>query len=150
GGNLGDVPRTFDQAVAMLCDGGAVDLVARSSNYSTPAWGITDQPSFVNAAVRVRTTLPPHELLARSQAIESRLGRTRNGERWGPRTLDVDLVAYDAVTTDSPELTLPHPRALERAFVLVPLAEIAPDWRIAGVRVADALAGLDQAGIEKL
>ena len=151
GGNVGDVPQAFDEAVAMLCGGGAVDLIARSSNYSTPAWGITDQPSFINAALKVRTALPPHELLARGQAIELRLGRTRKpGERWGPRTLDIDLIAYDDVTIDTSELTLPHPRALERAFVLVPLAEIAPDWRIAGIRIADALAGLDRTGIERL
>ena len=151
GGNVGDVPHTFNEAIAMLGDGGTINLVGRSSNYSTPAWGRTDQPSFVNAALKVRTTLPPHELLARTQEIERRLGRTRKfGERWGPRTLDIDLIAYDGLTIDTPDLTLPHPRALERAFVLVPLAEIEPDWRIAGIRVADALAKLDQAGIEKL
>jgi 2-amino-4-hydroxy-6-hydroxymethyldihydropteridine diphosphokinase len=151
GGNVGDVPYTFDEAIAMLCDGGLVNLVARSSNYSTPPWGMTEQPSFINAALKVRTTLLPHELLARAQEIEWRLGRTHKfGERWGPRTLDIDLIVYDDVTIDTPDLTLPHPRALERAFVLVPLAEIEPNWRIAGIRIADALAKLDQAGIEKL
>jgi len=90
-------------------------------------------------------------LLSRAQTIERQFGRDRSREqRWGPRTLDIDLIAYDGVTLDTLELTLPHPRALERAFVLAPLAEVAPDWRIAGIRVADALAKLDQAGIEKI
>jgi 2-amino-4-hydroxy-6-hydroxymethyldihydropteridine diphosphokinase len=151
GGNVGDVRDTLDLAIAALCDGGTVRLLARSSDYRTPPWGVADQPPFINRAIIVETALPPVDLLARAQAIERQFGRDRSKEqRWGPRTLDIDLIDYDGTALNTPELTLPHPRALERAFVLVPLAEIEPDWRIAGIRVADALAKLDQAGIEKL
>ena len=97
------------------------------------------------------TALPPRTLLARAQAVEREFGRDRAREqRWGPRTLDIDLLAYDDLALDDPKLTLPHPRLFERAFVLVPLAEIVPERVIAGIRVRDALAKLDQAGIERL
>jgi 2-amino-4-hydroxy-6-hydroxymethyldihydropteridine diphosphokinase len=149
GGNVGDVRATLDRAVAMLCDGGDVRLVARSSDYRTPPWGVADQPPFVNLCIAVDTGLTPQALLARAQAIERALGRDRSGERrWGPRAVDIDLLAYDDLALNEPELTLPHPRLFERAFVLVPLAEIAPERMIAGIRVRDALARLDTAGIE--
>jgi 2-amino-4-hydroxy-6-hydroxymethyldihydropteridine diphosphokinase len=151
GGNLGDVRTTFKQAIAMLCDGVEVRLVARSSDYRTPPWGITEQPSFINAVIAVATSLSPRELLNRLQACERALGRDRGREqRWGPRPIDLDLLAYDDVTLREPDLTLPHPRLFERAFVLVPLAEIGPDRLIAGIRVRDALARVDASGIEKL
>jgi 2-amino-4-hydroxy-6-hydroxymethyldihydropteridine diphosphokinase len=151
GGNVGDVRATLDRAIAVLCDGTVVKLVARSSDYRTPPWGVTEQPPFINCAIVAETDLSPQELLTRAQSVERQFGRDRAREqRWGPRTLDIDLIDYDGVTLDAPELTLPHPRALERAFVLMPLAEIVPDRRIAGMRVADALALLDRAGIEKL
>ncbi len=151
GGNLGDVPAAFDRAVAMLCQGNAVRLVKRSSNYRTPPWGMEDQPAFVNAVIEVAARLGPRDLLGRMREVESRCGRDRALERrWGPRTLDLDLLAYNDVTLATAELTLPHPRLFERAFVLVPLAEIAPDRVIAGVRVREALARVDAAGIEKL
>jgi 2-amino-4-hydroxy-6-hydroxymethyldihydropteridine diphosphokinase len=151
GGNVGDVRATFDEAIAMLCDGQAVRLVARSSDYRTPPWGITDQPAFVNAVIAVATALPPHELLRRAQECERAFGRDRTHERrWGPRTLDLDLLAYDDLAIADAALTLPHPRLFERAFVLVPLAEIAPDRVIAGTRVREALERVDAGGIEKL
>jgi 2-amino-4-hydroxy-6-hydroxymethyldihydropteridine diphosphokinase len=151
GGNVGDVRTTFDRAVAMLCDGAEVRLVARSSDYRTPPWGVTDQPAFVNGCLRIDTSLSPRALLERAQAVETALGRNRGNERrWGPRTVDIDLIAYDDVRCAEPDLTLPHPRALERAFVLAPLAEIAPDWLIDGITVSAALARLDRGGIEKL
>jgi 2-amino-4-hydroxy-6-hydroxymethyldihydropteridine diphosphokinase len=151
GGNIGDVRATLDRAIAALCDGGAVRLLTRSADYRTPPWGVTDQPPFINCAIVAATELPPAALLARAQAVEAQFGRNRRGERrWGPRTLDIDLIACGDVVMDTPELTLPHPRALERAFVLVPLAAIAPEQRIGGIRIADALTGVDQAGIEKL
>jgi 2-amino-4-hydroxy-6-hydroxymethyldihydropteridine diphosphokinase len=151
GGNLGDVHATFAQAIAMLCDGVEVRLLARSSDYRTPPWGITAQPSFINAVIAVATSLSPRELLSRLQACERALGRDRGREqRWGPRPVDLDLLAYDDVTLCEPDLTLPHPRLFERAFVLVPLAELGPDRLIAGIRVRDALARVDASGIEKL
>jgi 2-amino-4-hydroxy-6-hydroxymethyldihydropteridine diphosphokinase len=151
GGNLGDVRTTFDRALAVLCDGADVRLAARSSDYATPPWGVKDQPPFVNCCVALDTSLTPHALLARAQEVERAFGREREIEmRWGPRTLDIDLLAYDDVSLNGPELTLPHPRLFERAFVLVPLGEIAPDRMIGGVRVGDALAKVDATGIEKL
>ena len=151
GGNVGDVRAAFDRALAMLCDGAAVRLTARSSDYATPPWGIEDQPPFVNCCAVLDTHLTPHALLARAQEIERAFGRDRAGEqRWGPRTLDIDLIAYDDVTMNDATLTLPHPRLFERAFVLVPLAEIVPERMIAGVRVRDASAKVDATGIEKL
>jgi 2-amino-4-hydroxy-6-hydroxymethyldihydropteridine diphosphokinase len=151
GGNVGDVRATLARAVEMLCDGTVVKLVARSSDYRTPPWGMTDQPPFINCAIVVETGLSPQKLLERAQSIEQQFGRDRAREqRWGPRTLDIDLIDHDGVTLETSGLTLPHPRALERAFVLMPLAEIAPDRRIAGMRIADALAQIDCTGIEKL
>ena len=151
GGNVGDVRATLDRAVAMLCERGDIRLIARSSDYRTPPWGVEDQPPFVNLCIAVETTLSPHALLARAQEVERAFGRDRAHERrWGPRPLDIDILAYDDLALDTPDLTLPHPRLFERAFVLVPLAEIAPDRVIAGTRVRDALARVDAAGIERL
>jgi 2-amino-4-hydroxy-6-hydroxymethyldihydropteridine diphosphokinase len=151
GGNVGDVRTTLDRAVAMLCDGREVRLEARSSDYRTPPWGVEDQPPFVNLAIAVETTLTPQALLARAQAVETALGRDRVHERrWGPRPVDIDILAYDDLTLDEPGLTLPHPRLFERTFVLVPLAEIVPKRTISGIAVREALARLDAAGIERL
>ena len=151
GGNVGDVRSTFDQAIAMLSDGPEVRITARSSDYRTPPWGVTDQPPFTNAVIAVSTTLAPQQLLARAQACERALGRDRAREQhWGPRTIDLDILAYDDLVLNDATLTLPHPHLFERAFVLVPLAEIAPDRIIAGIRVSDALKRVDMAGIEKL
>jgi 2-amino-4-hydroxy-6-hydroxymethyldihydropteridine diphosphokinase len=151
GGNVGDVRVTLARAIAMLCERGDIRLLARSSDYLTPPWGVEDQPPFVNLCIAVDTTLIPHALLARAQAVERAFGRDRAHEqRWGPRSLDIDILTYDDLVLNEPDLTLPHPRLNERAFVLVPLAEIAPARIIAGVRVDDALARLDTAGIKKL
>ncbi|HEY6994770.1 MAG TPA: 2-amino-4-hydroxy-6-hydroxymethyldihydropteridine diphosphokinase [Xanthobacteraceae bacterium] len=151
GGNVGDVRATLDRAIAAFCDGGEVRMLARSADYRTPPWGIEDQPAFVNLCLALETDLPPRALLARAQAIERAFGRERAQERrWGPRPVDIDLIAYDDLTLDEPDLKLPHPRLFERAFVLVPLAEIAPEKVIAGIRVSDALARVDAEGVEKL
>jgi 2-amino-4-hydroxy-6-hydroxymethyldihydropteridine diphosphokinase len=151
GGNLGDVRETLARAIAMLCERGDIRLLARSSDYLTPPWGVEDQPPFVNLCIAVDTTLAAQALLARAHTIEQAFGRDRAREqRWGPRTLDIDILTYDDLVLSEPELTLPHPRLLERAFVLAPLAEIAPELLIAGIRVRDALARLDTTGIKKL
>jgi 2-amino-4-hydroxy-6-hydroxymethyldihydropteridine diphosphokinase len=128
----------------------AVRLIARSSDYRTPPWGVTDQPAFLNAVIAVATELSPHELLTRALDCERALGRDRAHERrWGPRPIDIDLLAYDDVELHDADLTLPHPHLFERAFVLVPLAEIASDRVIAGTQVRDALARIDMNGIER-
>jgi 2-amino-4-hydroxy-6-hydroxymethyldihydropteridine diphosphokinase len=151
GGNVGDVRGTFKKAIANICGMTQAALVARSSDYITPPWGEEQQPPFINACIEIDTSLDPHALLFTLHKIEKKFGRVRAHERhWGPRTLDLDLLAYDDVRLEKPELTLPHPRLFERAFVLVPLAEIAPDRVIAGRRVRDALAGLSTDGIERL
>lgn len=151
GGNVGDVRTTLDRAEAMLSEGGDLQVVTRSADYLTPPWGMSDQPAFINRCLVADSTLTAIALLDRAQAVERALGRDRTHEqRWGPRTVDIDIIAYDDLTLDTPRLTLPHPRLFERAFVLVPLAEIAGDRVIGGRRVHDALAGLDTAGIERL
>jgi 2-amino-4-hydroxy-6-hydroxymethyldihydropteridine diphosphokinase len=151
GGNVGDVRTRLNQAVDLMCDGTIVRLVARSSDYRTPPWGVENQAAFVNLCLVVATALPPHALLDRALKVERQLGRDRAKEhRWGPRPVDIDILAYDDIRLDEPGLTLPHPRLFERAFVLVPLAEIAADRVIAGRRVRDALADLDPEGIERL
>jgi len=134
-----------------MCDGTTVRLIARSSDYRTPPWGVEDQAPFINLCLVVATELTPQALLERGLEIERALGRNRRQEqRWGPRPVDIDLLAYDDVSMDGPELTLPHPRLFARAFVLVPLSEIAADRTIAGVRVRDALARIETGGIKRL
>jgi 2-amino-4-hydroxy-6-hydroxymethyldihydropteridine diphosphokinase len=151
GGNVGDVRATFEKAIVGLSTGDAVRLVARSSDYRTPPWGVTDQAPFVNAVIAVATQLAPRDLLAHTQHCERALGRDRARERrWGPRTIDIDILAYDDLVLADRDLVLPHPHLFERAFVLVPLAEIAGDRQIAGVRVSDALKRVDAGGIERL
>lgn len=151
GGNVGESRATLDRAVALLCDGQDVRLLARSSDYRTPPWGVTDQAPFINLCIAVETRLTPHALLERAHAVERALGRDRAREqRWGPRTADIDIIAYDGLTLSDDTLTLPHPRLFERAFVLVPLAEIAGDRVIAGRRIAEAAQAIDRAGIEPL
>lgn len=150
GGNVGDARGTIARAIEAFCTG-PVRLMARSSDYLTPPWGVTDQPPFVNACIAVTTHLLPEALLAHARAVETRFGRDRkNEQRWGPRPIDIDLLAYDGVVLDTPDLTLPHPRLFERAFVLVPLAEIAPDRIISGRTAVEALTALDRTGIERL
>ena len=151
GGNVGDVRATFRKAIAHICGMAQAALVARSADYATPPWGDEAQDPFVNACIEIETSLDPHALLFVMQKVEQKFGRTRTKERpWGPRTLDLDMIAYDDVSLQKPDLTLPHPRLFERAFVLVPLAEIAPDRVIAGRRVKDALAQLSTEGIQRL
>jgi 2-amino-4-hydroxy-6-hydroxymethyldihydropteridine diphosphokinase len=151
GGNVGDSRAILDRAVTLLCDGAAVKLTARSSDYLTPPWGFKYQPPFVNLCIAVEASLSPRDLLARAQAVELQLGRDRAHEkRWGPRTADIDIIAYGDLAVDELGLTVPHPRLFERAFVLLPLSEIAPDQVIGGRKVSEALADIDISGIERL
>jgi 2-amino-4-hydroxy-6-hydroxymethyldihydropteridine diphosphokinase len=151
GGNVGDVRATFQKAIANICGMAQGTLLARSSDYATPPWGDEQQARFINACIEIETSLDPRALLFTLHRIEKKFGRDRTKEtRWGPRTLDLDLIAYDDASIQMPELTLPHPRLFERAFVLMPLAEIAPDRLISGRSVASALAQLSTQGIERL
>ena len=151
GGNVGDVRATFKKAIANICGMAQAALLARSSDYATPPWGEANQPRFINACIEIETGLDPHALLFVLHKVEQKFGRDRAKERrWGPRTLDLDMIAYDDMQIDKVELTLPHPRLFERAFVLVPLAEIAPDRLIRGRQIKDALADLSTEGIERL
>jgi 2-amino-4-hydroxy-6-hydroxymethyldihydropteridine diphosphokinase len=149
GSNIGDMAATLDRAVAALAATPGISVIARSSDYRTPPWGKTDQPWFLNGAVGIETTLDPHALLDACQAIEHALGRVRE-ERWGPRIIDLDVLAYEGAAVEDERLVLPHRYVRERAFVLVPLAEIAPDLVIGGERVTDALAKLDRTGIARV
>ncbi|MDX1620625.1 MAG: 2-amino-4-hydroxy-6-hydroxymethyldihydropteridine diphosphokinase [Nitriliruptorales bacterium] len=127
GSNLGDRLDTLMSAVFSLDETDAVAVEETSGIYETEPWGGVEQPSFYNLAVRIRTTLAPRELLGEVQLTERAMGRDRDREeRWGPRTLDIDILLYGDEQLDEPDLTIPHPRMTERAFVLVPLLEIMP------------------------
>ena len=151
GGNVGDVRDTFRRAISNICGMTQAGLLARSSDYATPPLGDIEQPRYVNACISIDTSLDPYALLFTLHKIEKKFGRDRAREtRWGPRTLDLDMLAYDDVTIEKPELTLPHPRMFQRAFVLMPLCEIAPDRVISGQTPAEALALVSTEGIERL
>ncbi len=121
GANIGDAAGTVERAIDALHEIGPI--IARSSLYRSEPWGKRDQPDFTNAVARIETSLPPRALLAALQAIESRLGRIP-GERWGPRAIDLDILLYDDIGFEDEHLRIPHRLLFERAFVLVPLAEI--------------------------
>ena len=144
GANLGNREETLREAVKRLGAAEGVSVTAVSSVYETEPWGKTDQPRFLNLAAAIRTTLTPEELLALTQSIENALGRVRH-ERWGARTIDIDVLCFEGVERNTPELTLPHPYMTERAFVLVPLAEIAPALKVRGKTVE---AWRDATGVE--
>jgi len=151
GANLGDAAGTLRRAIDALA-GLSSTPVRASRLYRSRAWGRTDQPDFINAVVIIETALPARALLDRLLAIERDFGRVRvDGERWGPRTLDLDLLLHGDATIEEPGLRVPHPHLHERAFVLLPLAEIAPDAFIPAIGLARALAGtMAVDGIEAL
>ena len=134
GANLGNREEMLQEAVRRIGAAESVELTAVSSVYETEPWGKLDQPRFLNLAVAVETTLSPEALLALAQKIEKELGRVRH-ERWGARTIDIDILCFEGVERNAPDLTLPHPYMTERAFVLVPLAEIAPALTVKGKTV---------------
>jgi len=156
GGNLGDPVHAFAMALTRLEATNGIRLRVFSSVWRTAPWGKLDQPEFRNMAALVETRLSADDLLALCLAIERQSGRERR-ERWGPRTLDIDILTYGGQVIDRPGLQIPHPRIAERAFVLAPLAEIAPEMQIAERRVPDLLAALggkdvsrDEAGTARL
>ena len=132
GANLGDREATIARAVELLSQAEGVEIVAVSSLRETEPWGPVEQPPYLNGAAEVETELPPRALLEVLLGVEQALGRRRSGERWGPRTIDLDLLLFDEVEVDEPGLTVPHPRLHERRFALEPLAELAPDAAVPG------------------
>jgi 2-amino-4-hydroxy-6-hydroxymethyldihydropteridine diphosphokinase len=143
GGNLGDPIARFREAVARIDGHGGTRVLRQSSFYRAPAWGPVEQPDFVNAVIEIDTALPPPELVDVLLSIERDLGRTRGEDRWGPRLLDLDLLVYRDERIDVPGCHVPHPRLRERAFALVPLAELAAGLCIPGLGgVRELLAGL--------
>ncbi|MFF4832740.1 2-amino-4-hydroxy-6-hydroxymethyldihydropteridine diphosphokinase [Streptomyces sp. NPDC001315] len=149
GSNLGNRLETLQGAVDALEDTPGLRVKAVSPVYETEPWGVEpgSQPSYFNAVVVLKTTLPPSSLLERAHAIEEAFNRVRD-ERWGPRTLDVDIVAYAGVVSDDPQLTLPHPRAHERAFVLAPWLDVDPEAELPGRgAVADLLDTVTSNGV---
>ena len=149
GANLGDPPAQLAEAVRRIDAHPSIAVTSKSKVLSTKPWGKTDQPDFLNAAAEIVTGLNARGLLELCLDSERRLNRVR-GERWGPRPIDLDILTFGDARVHEPGLDLPHPRLAERAFVLVPLSELAPDLVIDGRRVADMLAGVDASGIERL
>jgi 2-amino-4-hydroxy-6-hydroxymethyldihydropteridine diphosphokinase len=147
GSNQADPPRQLDAALRAIGQLPGTRLVCVSRRYQSRPFGPVAQPDFLNAVAGVLTTLDAPALLAALRGVEEAQGRVRS-VRWGPRTLDLDLLVHGQTRLESPELTLPHPGIVERNFVLYPLADIAPDLEIAGVgRVATLAARVDGAGI---
>ena len=145
GANLGDREATIRRAVALVDELGGVAVVGVSSLRETEPWGPVEQPRYLNGAVALETDLRPRELLDALLDVERRLGRARDDEeRWGPRTIDLDLLLYGDLVLDEPGLDVPHPRLHERRFALEPLAELAPDALVPGRgTAAELLRALD-------
>lgn len=149
GGNVGDPPRTMARALAMLDASDDVGIRAVSRLFRTPPWGKTDQEWFHNACALVETRLDPHQLLRLCLDIEVKLGRVRS-DRWGPRTIDLDVLLHGDFLSDHADLTVPHPRMTERAFVMVPLADIASRAVVNLQSIGDWASEVDSEGIEAL
>lgn len=150
GSNMDDPCAQLDRALAVLSTTPGVVLRDISSYYRTAPWGETRQPDFINAVAVIDTALTPETLLDELRRIETAAGRRRE-QRWGPRTLDLDLLIHGDVSRNTTQLQLPHPRMHERAFVLAPLAELAPDLSLGQYgSVAEALARIGHEGVERL
>ena len=151
GSNLDDPERQVRHAIEALASMPETRFVRASRLFRTAPWGRTDQPAFVNAAAEIATTLPPRALLDALLAIERAQGRHRDGTRWGPRTLDLDVLIYGDRVVDEPGLAIPHPHLADRAFVLLPLADIDPALHVPGKgRISELLRKVDATGIEPL
>ena len=149
GGNLGDPAASMATALRLLDADDDTRVIAVSSLYRTPPWGKLDQPDFLNAAAEISTALAPRALLDLCLEAERKLKRVRE-ERWGPRLIDIDILVFGDRIIHETGLEVPHPRMLERAFVLAPLAEIAPELVVGGRSVAERLDAVDTSGIERL
>jgi 2-amino-4-hydroxy-6-hydroxymethyldihydropteridine diphosphokinase len=148
GSNMGDKAGNIWTALARLEGDGVCTIAAVSSLYRTAPWGFADQEDFANACALAWTKLAPAALLGEVKRVESEMGR-QTTIRWGPRLIDIDILFYGDAPIYTPDLVLPHKELFNRAFVLVPLAEIAPDLRIGGYSIADAAAGIDRSGVER-
>ncbi|MHB0998016.1 MAG: 2-amino-4-hydroxy-6-hydroxymethyldihydropteridine diphosphokinase [Armatimonadota bacterium] len=126
GSNLGDKKSNIDDAIRRINEINGISILKKSSVYETEPVGYMDQPDFLNSVIEIDTELDPVQLLHSTQQIEKDMGRVRN-LKWGPRVIDIDILIFDNLKIDTTELVLPHPRITERAFVIIPLAEIAPD-----------------------
>ena len=149
GGNLGDPRSAMASALQMLDAQEEIAIIAVSSLYSTPPWGVTDQPDFLNAVAALETSLSARALLDVCLSTEQALKRERI-QRWGPRIIDVDVLLYGDASIQEDGLQVPHPRMMERAFVLAPLIEIAPSLHVQGQSIQDALNEADKVGIVQL
>jgi 2-amino-4-hydroxy-6-hydroxymethyldihydropteridine diphosphokinase len=148
GSNVGDPAANVRRALQEVEARSIARITARSSLWRTAPWGFTEQEDFANLCALAETRLSPAELLAALKRVETDLGRTA-GVRWGPRVIDIDILFYDDLKSKDACLTLPHRELFRRAFVLVPLAEIAPDLMIAGRKMEEAAQAIDHAGILK-
>ena len=148
GGNIGDPLAAMQAALGALDAHSACRIVRVSSVWQTPPWGVTDQPDFHNACAAVYTTLAPRAFLDVCLSIEQDLKRVRD-RRWGPRSIDIDILFFGNRLIDEPGLTVPHPRIANRAFVLVPLSEITPDLPFEGNTIAGLAANSDRTGMTK-
>lgn len=149
GSNIGDKAGNIARAVELLTKDGAIQLVKRSRDYRSPPWGVVEQEPFVNACITVATKLTPHELLARCQKVENDMGRVRH-QKWGPRIIDVDVLTYRDQQVREADLIVPHPYIGERAFVLMPLRDVAPNLTIDGLPLDVLIANMDTAGVAPL
>lgn len=151
GSNIGDRNSNLTDAITRLSSHSHVTLLRRSSTFCTAPVGPVAQDDFYNLAILIETDLDPDALMQLCLDTEAAMGRDRkNAVRWGPRLIDIDVILYDDVHMTSALIELPHPRFRERAFVLVPMAEIAPDWSVEGERLDALAAQLDQSGIRKI
>jgi len=150
GSNLGDKEANLKLAVKLLGDNPRCSIVRASSLYATRPVGVEDQPEFLNAVIELRTSLAPRELLEACVEVERKIGRTRT-IRWGPRVIDVDILLYEDASVNAEDLVIPHPRLIERAFALVPLAEIAPNVEVGrGLTAAQAAERLGIEGVKQV
>lgn len=149
GSNVGDKAKNIARAIELLVERGDISLVRASKVYRTAPWGKLDQDWFANACIAVKTELSAEAVLDRCLGVEDIMKRVRI-ERWGPRVIDVDVLVYRDEVSMEPHLMLPHPRIMERAFVLVPFADIAPDLIIGGRTIADGLARVDHSDVVPL
>ena len=149
GSNIGDKAGNIAKAVALLRARGALEQIEMSPLYRTPPWGVTEQDWFVNACLAAQTRFAPLQLLAAMQKVEQDIGRVRV-ERWGPRLIDLDILYYGDLSLRSEALTLPHPEMGGRGFVVIPLAQVRPDYEIGGVRLRDLALRFAGEGVEKI